>query len=56
VSSGAKDENDEIVLNAFEGFCFGCKRQGHKAPECPEKKGRMTAPSGNCIGKMRWQS
>jgi hypothetical protein len=40
-----KDEY-EIILGAFEGFCFRCKQKGHKAHECPEKKGRMTSPLG----------
>jgi hypothetical protein len=47
VSSGIKEEGNGLVLNAFKGFCFGCKKKGHKAHhECPEKKGRATAPYG----------
>jgi hypothetical protein len=39
VSTGIKKEEDELIINAFEGFCFGCKKKGHKAHQCPEKKG-----------------
>jgi hypothetical protein len=38
-NSGDKEE-DELVLNAFTGFCFPCRRKDPpRAHECPEKKG-----------------
>jgi hypothetical protein len=44
---------DKLVLNAFTNICFRCKKKGHKAYECPEKKGRKTAPFGlGTTGKM----
>lgn len=43
-------EGEELVLNAFAGYCLRCKKKGHKAYECPERKGRRTAPFGTSAG------
>jgi hypothetical protein len=43
-------KDDELILNTFDGFCFRCKRKGHKAHKCPEKKGRKIMPG--MVGKM----
>jgi hypothetical protein len=34
--NGDKSEEDYMILDAFTGFCFRCKKKGHKAHECPE--------------------
>jgi NurA-like 5'-3' nuclease len=47
VNTGVKQEEEELVLNAFEGFCCGCKKKGHKAHECPQKSARMNPPPGS---------
>jgi hypothetical protein len=44
-------ENDEMVLGAFAGFCFECKKQGHKSHECPSKK-----EGGKSGGGGKWDS
>jgi hypothetical protein len=50
VGKDVKQEGDEMLLNTFDGFCFGCKKKGHKAHECPEKKGRKIMPG--MMGKI----
>jgi hypothetical protein len=44
--SGDKEDENELVLNAFARLCFGCKKKGHKAHECPEKKRCKTFATG----------
>jgi hypothetical protein len=54
VRNGVKEEEEELVQNAFEGFCFRCKKKGPKAHECLEKKGRNTTPLGaGGVGKRK---
>lgn len=36
--NGESEEDTEITLTVFEGFCFICKKKGHKADKCPEKE------------------
>jgi hypothetical protein len=51
--SGNKTEDDKLVLNVFVRFCDGCKKRGHKAHECPDKKSnKALAASGT--GKMTY--
>jgi hypothetical protein len=30
-------DHDEFALSAFDGYCFRCKKRGHKSHECPTK-------------------
>ena len=53
VSSSEKEGGDELVLSTFGGFCFGCKKKGHKAHECPEKQGSQTAYANGNGGAMK---
>jgi hypothetical protein len=36
--SGKELDDTEIVLTTFDGCCFICKKKGHKADKCTEKK------------------
>jgi hypothetical protein len=37
-SKGSIDQNaTEITLAVFEGYCYQCKQQGHKADGCPHR-------------------
>ena len=51
-----RSEGNELVLNAFAGFCYGCKKKGHKAHKCPDKKynnvtsGRYKGGNGSTNG------
>jgi hypothetical protein len=39
IDKGGKELDDtEIVLTTFDGYCFICKKKGHKADKCTEKK------------------
>jgi hypothetical protein len=40
-------DNNEISLSAFEGSCYHCKEKGHRANECPKKRGKFR---GKCRG------
>jgi hypothetical protein len=42
-----KSEDNEMVLSVFGGLCFGCKKKGHKAHECPTKKSTLMTSGGN---------
>jgi hypothetical protein len=35
------DEESEVTLAIFEGFCYNCKEKGHKSPQCPNKKEQL---------------
>jgi hypothetical protein len=35
------DGGTEIALSSFLGTCFMCKKKGHKANECPKKRGKV---------------
>jgi hypothetical protein len=39
VSNDLSDDDGEIGLSAFNGVCFKCGANGHKANDCPEKNG-----------------
>jgi hypothetical protein len=36
----AAEEGNEVTLLTFNGICYNCQAQGHRANECPEKKNR----------------
>ena len=36
-SEGKDSDDAELVLNAFEGYCFICKKKGHKADKCTDE-------------------
>ena len=36
-SEGKDSDDAELVLSAFEGYCFICKKKGHKADKCTDK-------------------
>jgi hypothetical protein len=36
-TNGKSDQDGEIVLAAFGGMCYNCKKAGHKANRCPDK-------------------
>jgi hypothetical protein len=36
--SGEKSEDDDLVINSFTGFSFGCKKKGHKAQNALRRK------------------
>jgi hypothetical protein len=38
VSNDRQDDGEEIGLSAFNGVCFKCGANGHKANDCPVKK------------------
>ena len=33
------EKTDELALGAFDGACYECGKQGHRAYDCPNKKG-----------------
>jgi hypothetical protein len=39
-----EEEDQELTLSAFAGTCFLCKKKGHKASNCPNRKRKR---SGN---------
>jgi hypothetical protein len=42
-SKGSIDQHTtEITLAGFEGYCYQCKEQGHKADACPNRKKTTT--------------
>ena len=43
------DNNDEVTLGEFDGFCYLCLKKGHKAHFCPTKN---NAENGENKGKM----
>jgi hypothetical protein len=36
-SKSGGGDHDELALSAFDGYCFRCKKRGHKSHECPTK-------------------
>jgi hypothetical protein len=49
-NKGGKDLDDaEIVLATFDGHCFICRKKGHKADKCAEKKSGGKTPK-SCNG------
>ena len=52
-----KDNDNEITLAAFNGFCYNCKKHGHCASECKEhgrgnnRKGKFSGKCNSC-GKV----
>jgi len=35
-----QEDDKKIILGDFEGFCFTCKKKGHKAFQCPLKNNK----------------
>ena len=44
------EENNKLVLSAFGGVCFTCKKKWHKAHKCPDKKANSLR--GGAMGKF----
>ena len=63
VATNGKSSDQEVVLSAFAGTCYLCKKTGHKANKCPDKasttstekteskSGKFTGKCNNC-GKV----
>jgi hypothetical protein len=39
------DDDNELALNVFTGACHTCKKIGHKAHQCPDKKDKANGTS-----------
>jgi hypothetical protein len=46
-SKGSIDQyTTDITLAGFEGYCYQCKQQGHKADACPNGSNSKSSSSG----------
>ena len=48
----SRGQEPEVVLSAFGGICYNCKKQGHRANKCPDK---AEANEGDGTRKTRFQ-
>jgi hypothetical protein len=38
MNGSTEEQGNEMALAEFEGYCYQCEQQGHKADACPNRK------------------
>jgi hypothetical protein len=50
-SGSSGNDDNELVLNVFDGTCYGCNKTGHKSYQCPQKQESGGGNGGGGRGK-----